>query len=214
MGEEKSGGCLQVGCALWVISSIITLLIFFISNDSIDEIQELTLSDVAYYTYMPSSWSYMSQKQYENKHNHIVSLLKKDGIDVGDEIEDLFDDNKFLDNVSFSKEERKADRFAINSVDIDIVTLSAEISDKYKSKVKLRFIVKPKSFINKNFTELGGFAGVKINSEGKSLEIDDPDKIISFLAMLSNSEKTQKYLKNNEIKIYDFDRTIETYGGK
>ena len=206
MGEEKPGGCLQVGCSLWIIGSIITLFIFFVSNNSIDKVQELSLDDISYHLYMPANWSYMPKDQYENKHKYILSILEKDDINTDDELKDMLDDNKYLQNTSYSKS---------NMSGADIITINTQLKGSNSpTSFEFNFIIKPKSLMRQNLTEFIGVYEVKITSGGKSFTLDDPDKILSLFALLSSSDKTENYVKKQEMKMYDFDRTIESYGGR
>jgi len=180
--SDNNPGCLQTGCGLWFLLCIVGLIVFFMSNNSINEVEECTFSDITYLLFMPASGG---DAEYNERHKNSTKALKKaEGIKVNDDLEDALDDNDFISDVKFEIHEQLpgADKVRVSMV------LSNE---NLQIPAYMDFLVAPKSLFKLNLTKFMGLINTVVILDSKTENI----KNINFLRLIYDENALDSFIK-------------------
>ncbi len=182
MSDDNNPGCLQTGCAIWFLLCIVGVIVFFMSNNSINEVEECTFSDISYLLFMPASGG---DAEYNERHKKSTKALKKEeNIKVNDDLEDALDDNDFISDVKFEIHEQLS---GADKVRVSVVLNNENL----QIPAYMDFLVAPKSLFNVKLTKFMGLIDTAIILDGKTENL----KSINFLRLIYDENALDYFLK-------------------
>ena len=181
MSEEENPGCLAIGCSIWFLLSILTLIIYFIANDSIDAVQEISISDISYLTMIQSTGTGSNNAKKMNE--MLMSEFEKLGIDTNKDLEDALSDNKYIKNVKFEvRDDVKVAK------DVDTINVSFIVEkNNVEIPVTIMFLVQPKSLLDHNLTKFLMMVNVSIETSKGVIEYGDREAM-TFISHLYHED--------------------------
>jgi hypothetical protein len=192
MSAKENNGCVQTGCSIWILLSFVSVVIFFSSNNSVDEVEELTIENILHLTILESSKG--DTKSANELNGKIMDKLKKEGIDPKEKLKKALQKNKYINSVKIKKVESEQD--------VDKIRISLILEkDGIKIPARIFFLVQQKSLLNYSLAKLIPIYSVILDPGNRSVEYKDQEAFVAIASLYD--EKAIAEIIDGTIEAYN-----------